>query len=46
MASATIKDAHGLILTMPRNPELPPADLVESWLTVTFCAVSLNTGRS
>ena len=35
MASATIKDAHGLILTMPRNPELPSADLVESWLTDT-----------
>ena len=35
MVSATIKDAHGLVLTMPRNPELPPADLVESWLTDT-----------
>ncbi len=28
-----MKDAHGLVLTMPRNPDLPPADLVEAWLT-------------
>ena len=35
MAANLLKDAHGLVLTMPRNPELPPAHLVERWLTDT-----------
>ena len=35
MVSPITKDEHGLVLTMPRNPEQPPADLVERWLTDT-----------